>query len=156
MNSKVPNYQNEEPGQDIDRLASAVVDAAFKVHSALGPGLLESVYEVCLARELGKRGLHAERQIPVPIVYDGITFEEGFRIDVLVEGKLMVELKAVDKLQPVHQAQVITYLKLTNRRVGFLINFNVPLIKEGTKRIICSTAHSSPAVPSQESDEFTL
>lgn len=115
--------------------------------------MFERVYEVCPVRELSKRGLRAERQVPVPIVYAGITFDEGFRIDVLIEGKLLVELKTVEKLVPVHQAQVITYLKLTHRRVGFLINFNVPLIKDGIKRIICTAASAGTL---RREHEFTL
>ena len=127
-----------EPSPELERLASIVVDAAFKVHSELGPGLLENVYEVCLAHELTKRGLRVQRQVPVPVVYDGITFEVGFRIDLLIEDQLLVELKAVEALLPVHKAQVITYLKLTNRHLAFLINFNVPLIKDGMKRVVSS------------------
>ncbi len=119
-----------------EEIGKMIVSAAFTIHSQLGPGLLEKVYEVCLCHELTKRGLKTKRQLDVPIVYDGITFEEGLRLDVLVEDCIICELKAVDEVNPVWVAQVLSHLKLTNRRLGFLINFNVPLIKQGIKRII--------------------
>ena len=121
---------------NMERIAAAVVDGAFKVHTALGPGLLESVYETCLAHELSKRGLRFQTQVSFPIVYDGIPLDAGLRIDLLVEDKLVVELKAVEAMLPLYEAQLLTYLKLTNRRLGLLINFNVPKIKDGLKRII--------------------
>ena len=117
-------------------MAKEVVDAAFKVHTELGPGLLESVYEVCLAHELIKRGFHVERQVALPVIYDGVKIEVGLRMDMLVEGQLIIELKAVENMLPVHKAQVLTYLKLSKRRLALLINFNVPLIKDGMKRIV--------------------
>ena len=117
-------------------VARKIVDAAFAVHKALGPGLLEKVYEVCFCHELSKRKLINQRQVEIPIVYDGITFEEGLRLDVLVEDLVICELKAADKMNPVWEAQILSHLKLTKRRLGFLINFNVPLIKNGIKRII--------------------
>jgi len=113
-----------------------VVDAAFAVHIALGPGLLEHIYEVCFCHELSKRSLAHRRQVSVPIVYDGLVFEEGLRLDVLVEDKVICELKAVEKMNPVYQAQLLTQLKLTGKRLGFLINFNVPLIKQGIQRLV--------------------
>ena len=119
-----------------ERIARAIVDAAYAVHQALGPGLLESVYEVCFCHELSKRGLAYRRQVTVPIVYDGITFDEGLRLDVLVEEQVICELKAVETMHPVFTAQLLTQLKLTGKRLGFLINFNVPLIKHGIKRIV--------------------
>lgn len=119
-----------------EQIARAVVDAAYAVHSALGPGLLESIYEVCFCHELGKRGLSYRRQVVVPITYDGITFEEGLRLDVLVEETVVCEIKAVETMLPVFMAQLLTYLKLTGKRLGFLINFNVPIIKQGIKRVI--------------------
>ena len=119
-----------------EEIGKMIVSAAFTIHSQLGPGLLEKVYEVCLCHELTKRGLKTKRQLDVPIVYDGITFEEGLRLDVLVEDCIICELKAVDEVNPVWVAQILSHLKLTNRRLGFLINFNVPLIKQGIKRII--------------------
>jgi len=117
-------------------IGKAIVNAAFKVHKALGPGLLEKVYEVCMAHELKKSGWQVKRQIDIPIAYDGLVFDEGLRLDILVEDLVIVELKAVDLVNPVWQAQVMSHLKLTNRKLGYLINFNVPLIKEGIKRII--------------------
>jgi GxxExxY protein len=119
-----------------EMIGKAVVNAAYKVHLQLGPGLLERVYEVCLAHELRKNTLLVARQVDIPIQYDGITFDEGLRLDILVENLVIVEVKAVDLVNPVWQAQVLSHLKLTNRRLGYLINFNVPKIKEGIKRII--------------------
>ena len=125
-----PLSENEE------MIATQIVDAAFAVHAKLGPGLLEKVYEVCVCHELAKRGLKYRRQVDLPIVYDGLTFDEGLRLDVLVEESIICELKAVDEMNPVWKAQLLSHLKLTGKRLGFLINFNVPLIKEGIKRFI--------------------
>jgi len=119
-----------------ERIAKAIVDSAYAVHKVLGPGLLESVYEVCFCHELGKRGLSYRRQVMVPIVYDGITCDEGLRLDVLVEDLVICELKAVEEVHPVFLAQLLSYLKLTGKRLGFLINFNVPVIKHGIKRVV--------------------
>ena len=121
---------------ELERLAKIVVDAAFKVHKTLGPGLLESVYEVCLAHELRLRGLVVETQVDVPIVYEGVHLDAGLRLDMLVEKQLLVELKSVEDMHPVFEAQLLTYLTLTGQRLGLLINFNVPLIKDGIRRII--------------------
>lgn len=121
---------------ETDRIAKAVVDCAFQVHKTLGPGLLESVYEICLAHELHKAGLAFEKQPSLPVVYDGIRLDAGLRLDFVVGQAVIVELKAVETLLPVHKAQVLTYLKLTGHRLGLLINFNVPLIKDGIRRII--------------------
>ena len=118
-----------------DEVAKEIVDSAFKVHRELGPGLLESVYEVCLARELGKRGLDVHRQVKFPVIYDGERLDAGLRLDLLVEDRVIVEIKAVENHKPLFEAQVLTYLKLTQKRLGLLINFNVPLIKNGIKRI---------------------
>jgi GxxExxY protein len=117
-------------------IANKTVDAAFKVHQHLGPGLLEKVYEACFCHELSKHGLKYLRQVDVPVIYDGILFDEGLRLDVLVEDLIICELKAVDKMNPVWEAQLLSHLRLTGRRLGFLINFNVPLFKDGVKRII--------------------
>ena len=122
--------------QQEERIAKQVVGAAFAVHKELGPGLLERVYEVCFCHELGKRGLRYERQVDIPIQYDGITFDEGPRLDVFVEDLIICELKAVDQMNPVWKAQLLSHLRLLDRRLGFLINFNVPLIKNGISRII--------------------
>lgn len=118
-----------------ERIATLIVDAAYAVHTTLGPGLLESVYEVCFCHELNKRGLKTERQVRIPITYDGIAFDEALRLDVLVDGKVVCELKSVETVLNVHLAQVLTQLKLTGKRLGFLINFNVPLIKHGIRRV---------------------
>jgi len=117
-------------------IAKKVVDSAYLVHKALGPGILEKVYEACFCYELNKKGLFYNRQIDVPIVYDGLTFEEGFRLDVLIEDLVICELKAVDNMHPVWEAQILSYLKLSGKRLGFLINFNERYIKDGIKRII--------------------
>jgi len=117
-------------------IAEKIVDSVYTVHKELGPGLLKKVYEVCLCHELSKRGVKYQRQVDIPIVYDGMTFDEGLRLDVLVEDFIICELKAVDEINPVWEAQIISHLKLTGKRLGFLINFNVPLIKNGIKRFI--------------------
>lgn len=119
-----------------ERIGKQIVNAAYKVHSALGPGLLEKIYEVCLVHELRKAGCLADRQIDIPIQYDGITFDEGLRLDVLVDNLVIAEIKAVDQVNPVWQAQVLSHLRLTKLRLGYLINFNVAQIKHGIKRII--------------------
>jgi GxxExxY protein len=119
-----------------EEIAAKIVDAAYTVHKALGPGLLENVYEVCFCHELKKRDLRFQRQVSIPISYDGIVFNEGLRLDVLVEGKVICELKVVDSLNNIHQAQLLSQLKLTGKRLGFLINFNVAVIKFGIKRMI--------------------
>lgn len=117
-------------------IGKAIVNAAYKVHKELGPGLLEKVYEVCIAHELRKVQLLVSRQVDIPIQYDGIVFDEGLRLDILVEQKVIVEIKAVDQVNPVWQAQILSHLKLTGLRLGYLVNFNVPIIKQGIKRII--------------------
>lgn len=129
-NEHIPLHTEDE------RLAATIVDSAFAVHNKLGPGLLESIYEVCLCHELEKRAVPFKRQVIVPLVYEGVIFQEGFRLDVLVGGRIICELKSVEQTLPVHLSQVLTYLKLTGNRLGFLINFNVPVIKHGIKRII--------------------
>src|SRR5215208_5918954 len=117
-------------------IAKGVVDAAFKIHSQLGPGLLESVYEVILVSELEKRGFRVTRQQAIPVVYEQIHLETGFRADVIVEGKVIIEIKSVEALAVVHKKQVLTYLRLANKRLGLLINFNVALIKDGIVRVV--------------------
>ena len=126
----------EDVGTEVNRVSHEIVDAAFAVHTHLGPGLLENVYEICLAYEFQKRGLSFERQLKQPVLYDGVQLESGFRLDFVVEASVLVELKAVDQLLPVHKAQVFTYLKLSGHRLGLLINFNTYHIKDGIKRII--------------------
>lgn len=121
---------------ETESLAKIVVDAAYKVHTTLGPGLLESIYEKCLAHELRQRGVSNDSQLAIPIVYEGLPLEAGLRIDMLVNKRVLVEVKAVEQMNRVYKAQVLTYLKLTGLRLGLLINFNVPLIKQGIERII--------------------
>jgi GxxExxY protein len=120
--------------RDIEIIGKAVVNASYKVHKTLGPGLLERIYEVCLAHELNKAGFNVKRQQNIPIIYDGIAFDEGLRMDILVNDLVIVELKAVDEMNPVWEAQILSHLKLTGLQLGFLINFNVTLIKQGIKR----------------------
>ena len=120
---------------DENAISRVILDAAFKVHSVLGPGLLESVYEVTLAHEIRKAGLGVERQVAIPVQYDGIAFEEGFRADLIVGQRVLVELKAAEKILPVHGKQVLSYLRLTHLKLGLLINFNVESLREGIKRV---------------------
>jgi GxxExxY protein len=145
--SKTPSFlrknarENEDKAYtaipaEVEKMATSVVDSAFSVHKNMGAGLLESVYETCFCYELQKRGLKFERQVILPIFYDGVKLHETLRLDVLVENQVICEIKDVDEIAPIHQAQLLTYLKLAHKRLGFLINFNVPLIKHGIKRIV--------------------
>jgi len=139
-----PNHKNTKfhkkiyvpLSDEIEDIGRKIVDSAYTVHKNLGPGLLEKVYEICFCHELAKRGLRYLRQIDIPVVYDGITFEEGLRLDVLVEDQIICELKAVDLINPVWEAQVLSHMKLTNKRLGYLINFNVVNIGQGIKRFV--------------------
>ena len=119
-----------------NQIAREIVDAAYKVHKMLGPGLLESVYEAVLGHELEKRGLSVSRQVPVPIVYEGFSFNEGFRADLIVGDKVIVELKSVENVAPVHKKQLLTYLRLADKRLGLLINFGSALIRHGISRVV--------------------
>ena len=121
---------------EAERIAAAIVDAAFKVHSTLGPGLLESVYEACLCHELRQREVPFQSQVALPVIYDSARLEAGLRLDLLVANQVIVELKAVETMVPLFDAQLLTYLKLTGLRLGLLINFNVRLIKDGIRRIV--------------------
>lgn len=121
---------------DVEQTAKTILDAAMAVHMALGPGLLESVYEVSLCHELAERGIPFESQVPLPVVYKGMRLDAGLRLDLVVDGKVIVELKAVENTQPVHKAQLLTYLKLTRLRLGLLINFNTALLRDGIKRMV--------------------
>ena len=121
--------------EEIELVAKVVVDCAYKVHKTLGPGLLEKVYEVCFCHELEKAGLSFERQTKVPIRYDDLEFDEGFKLDVLVEDLIICELKSVIEMHPIYTAQILSHMKLMEIELGFLINFNVPLIKKGIKRL---------------------
>jgi GxxExxY protein len=117
-------------------VTEVVIGAAIEVHRHLGPGLLESIYEAVLAYELTARGLAVERQKPVPVAYKELRFDEGFRLDLLVANEVVVELKCVDAIPPIHEAQLLSYLKLTGRKVGLLINFKVPVLRQGIKRLV--------------------
>ncbi len=121
---------------DIEEIGKQIVDSAVKVHRALGPGLLESAYQFCLTHELRKRGLDVQTEVPQPVIYDGQRLDVGYRLDMLVEGAVLIENKAVETLLPIHEAQLLTYLRLRNCRLGYLINWNVPLIKDGIKRMV--------------------
>ena len=122
-----------------NQIAKVVIDAAYRVHTQLGSGLLETVYEVVLAHEIRKYGLPVERQVPIMILYDGLRFDEGFRTDLLVGEKVIVELKSVETLHPVHAKQVLTQIRLSNRKLGLLINFGEASLKNGIKRLINGT-----------------
>lgn len=120
----------------LNKLTQQTIGAAIEVHRHLGPGLLESAYETCLAYELEQSGLHVERQKPLPIIYKEITVDQGYRLDLLVEGQVVVELKAVERFTDVHEAQILSYLKFSGCQVGLLINFNVKLLKNGIRRFV--------------------
>jgi GxxExxY protein len=121
---------------EVERVGKVVLDAAYKVHTALGPGLLESVYEACLAYEINKNGIHVVTQVAIPIIYEEVKVESGLRLDMLVEKSLIVEIKAIEKMNPLYEAQLLTYLRITKLRLGFLINFNVLHLRDGIKRIV--------------------
>lgn len=120
----------------LNRISGKVIAAAIKVHRELGPGLLESVYETCLAHELIESGFKLETQVFLPIIYKNITIDKGLKLDILVEGEVILELKSVETLLPIHQAQLFTYLKLSKKRLGLLINFNVTALRQGIKRLV--------------------
>ncbi len=139
---------------ELDDITGMIVDSAMKIHKELGPGLLESVYEVVLARALEKRGLQVAGQKPIRFEYDGMVFEDGFRVDLLVDGRVIVELKSVEKLAPVHSKQLLTYLRLMNLPVGLLINFGSATLKEGLHRIVNQfPASSSPRLRVNQSGD---
>jgi GxxExxY protein len=125
---------------DVNPLSNEIIGAALEVHRALGPGLLESAYEMCLAHELAARGLRFERQRAIPLVYKGEPIEVGFRADFVIEDTILLELKAVDRLQPIHIAQVLTYLKLMDLHLGLLINFNTKILQSGIRRVVLGLA----------------
>jgi len=126
----------ETTNLEIERVATEIVDAAFKIHSKLGAGLLESAYETLMVYELSKRGLRVEQEVAVPVVYEQVRLDAGYRLDLLVNGLVIVELKAVERPHPIHEAQLLTYLKLTGHRLGILINFNTKLMNYGIKRVV--------------------
>ena len=121
---------------EVNKITEAIIGAAMAVHHELGPGLLESTYEVCLAFELGERGLSIERQKALPVTYRGVQLDCGYRIDLLVEKLVIVELKTVEKLEPIHDAQLLSYLKLSGVTVGLLLNFNVKILRDGIRRLV--------------------
>ena len=122
--------------KELNELSSIIVDSAFNVHKEMGAGLLESIYELCLINELKSRRIDVKSQSSIPLLYKGVNLSKKFRIDILVENEIIIEIKAVEAILPVHKAQIISYLKLADKRLGFLINFNVPLIKQGIQRIV--------------------
>lgn len=124
------------PTKEEEMVGKAIVNAAFKVHTELGPGLLEKVYEICFCHVLTSNGFEVKRQMDVPIVFEGLVFQEGLRLDVLVNELVICELKAIEVVNPVWEAQILSHLKLTGKKLGYLINFNVPLIKNGIKRFV--------------------
>jgi iron complex transport system substrate-binding protein len=139
--------EKDETMKNLDDITGTIVDTAMKIHIDLGPGLLESVYEMILAKSLQKRGYKVERQKAITFEYDGILFEEGFRIDLLVEDRVIIELKSVEKLIPVHSKQLLTYMRLMNLPVGFLMNFGAATLKEGLHRVVNSlSASASPSL----------
>ena len=122
--------------KDIEEIGRNIVHSAIKVHKALGPGLLESVYQKCLAYELDKTGLKVACEVPIPVKYEKVSIDLGFRIDMMIQQTVIIENKTVERLMPIHEAQLLTYLKLTNLKLGFLLNWNVPLMKDGIKRMV--------------------
>lgn len=122
--------------EELERVATELVDAAYAVHTALGPGLLQSAYQACLAHELRRRGLSVQCEAPFPVHYGGLAIDVGYRVDLVLEGEIIVENKAVQAIAPIHEAQLLAYLKLSDLKLGFLINWNVPRIKDGIKRMV--------------------
>ena len=122
--------------KELEIIGKKIVDSAYTVHKNLGPGLLENIYEICFCHELKKRGLNYQRQLYIPIVYDGIEFDEGLRLDVLVQTHVICEIKALENVNPVWEAQILSHLKLTDNRLGYLLNFNVPLMRNGIRRFV--------------------
>ena len=147
---KTAEDAEDAEGKRLDEITGAVVDAAMKIHTALGPGLLESVYEKCLKHELSKRGLRVQSQVWLPVAYDGILIEGGYKIDLLVEGKVVVELKVAEHLLDIHKAQLLSYLKLSGNRVGLLINFNVVHLRDGIKRLVNNRRSSARSTSTPE------
>jgi len=137
LSLKSSRYHDEAAKNKANALSTEIIGAAIEVHRELGPGLLESAYEECLCYELGLRGISSERQIPLPVEYKGLKLDCGYRIDLLVDDLIIIELKSVTKMEPVYEAQLLTYLRFKGAWLGMIINFNVPLLKNGIKRIVC-------------------
>ena len=136
QDTKLLQDMYKEISEEEDRIGKEIVNAAYFVHKQLGPGLLEKVYEVCFCYVLKQKGFEVRRQLDIPIVFEGLIFEEGLRLDVMVNDLVICELKALETINPVWEVQLLSHLKLTNKRLGYLINFNVPLIKNGIKRMV--------------------
>ena len=132
----MPRRKEFMSNEELDKLSKIILDACITVHKEMGPGLLESIYEMCLLNELASRGVKVESQVSIPLTYKGVELSKDFRVDIFVENEIILEIKSVDVLLPVYEAQLISYLKLTNKRLGFLINFNVPLLKNGFRRFV--------------------
>lgn len=122
--------------EELNEISGKIIELSIKVHKALGPGMLEGAYEICLMHELVRNGFKVESQLTLPIIYDGIRLDAGYRVDLLVEDSVIVELKAIDRLLPVHEAQLLSYLRMSNLSLGLLINFNVRLLRDGVRRIV--------------------
>jgi len=135
----------ERGESDPDAVASAIVDSAIKVHRALGPGLLESAYHQCLAHELRLRGFCVDSEVPLPVRYEGLRVDAGYRVDMIVDRAVLVENKAVERLLPIHEAQLLTYMRLSGIALGFLLNWNVRLMKTGIRRMVCSNVDAAIA-----------
>jgi len=131
-----PRMRNTDLPPGLEEIGSQVLDAAFEVHRELGPGLLESAYQECLAYELRVRGLEVETEVSAPLRYKGVRMDVGYRMDVVVNRSVIIELKAVEEIHPIHEAQLLTYLKLTGARLGFILNFKAPLMKDGLRRFV--------------------
>jgi len=136
MNKKIFNQREIENAKEENKLSRIIVNSCFKIHKTLGPGLLESVYEEVLFYELLKNNLKCERQVGIPVVYETVEMNVGFKADIIIEDKVIIELKSIEKVMPVHKKQLLTYLKLTELKLGLLVNFNVDLIKDGITRIV--------------------
>src|SRR5262245_26248892 len=136
-----------------NEISKMVIDAAMEIHRKLGPGLLESVYLVVLAHELKKRGLHVEKEVPIPVVWDNLRFEAGFRADLIVEGLVIIELKSIETLAPVHKKQLLTYLRLADKRLGLLLNFGEEVLKEGIHRVVNNLEENTHAEAHKRKEE---
>ena len=141
------------PEFDIESVATNIVDSAIKIHKLLGPGLLESAYQTCLTYELRKRGLHVVCEVAQPIMYESVKIDAGYRLDMLVENQIIVENKCVDQIMPIHEAQLLTYLKLQGCKIGFLLNWNVPLMKDGIHRKILNYKDSPKSLHYRSANE---
>jgi GxxExxY protein len=141
-----------EPGMDIETVAREIVDACLRVHTRVGPGMLESAYEACMVHELGKRGLSVKKQVPLPLRYEEELIDIGYRIDLLVEDSVVLELKAVNQLLPIHTAQLLSYLRAGGYRLGFLLNFNTAHMRNGIKRLLNDPPRTTGSSPEDHAD----